>query len=62
MFYRPLWKTKVHADGEDKLGSQIATSGQNREMTVINESILYKLTRQSNGSGQNHYPNSGGWF
>ncbi|MGJ3749336.1 Bro-N domain-containing protein, partial [Limosilactobacillus fermentum] len=27
-----------HVDDEDKLGSQIATSGQNREMKVINES------------------------
>ena len=32
-----------HVDDEDKLGSQIATSGQRREMTVINESGLYSL-------------------
>nr|DAZ35704.1 MAG TPA: repressor domain protein [Caudoviricetes sp.] len=36
-----------HVDGEDKLGSQIATSGQNREMTVINESGLYSLVLSS---------------
>lgn len=43
-----------HVDDEDKLGSQIATSGQNRTMTVINESGLYDLifdaSRQSNSS------------
>ena len=32
-----------HVDDEDKLTSQIATSGQNRNMTVINESGLYAL-------------------
>lgn len=32
-----------HVSDEDKLGSQIATSGQNREMTIINESGLYSL-------------------
>lgn len=32
-----------HVDDEDKLGSQFATSGQNRTMTVINESGLYSL-------------------
>lgn len=32
-----------HVDKEDKLGSQIATSGQRREMTVINESGVYAL-------------------
>jgi len=32
-----------HVDPEDKLGSQIATSGQRREMTLINESGLYAL-------------------
>ena len=36
-----------HVDPEDKLGSQIATSGQNREMTVINESGLYSLILSS---------------
>lgn len=32
-----------HVDDEDKLGSRFATSGQNREMKVINESGLYSL-------------------
>lgn len=32
-----------HVDDEDKLGAQIATSGQNRNMTIINESGLYSL-------------------
>lgn len=36
-----------HVDGEDKLGSQIATSGQNRNMTIINESGLYSLILSS---------------
>lgn len=36
-----------HVDNEDKLGSQIATSGQNRMMTVINESGLYSLILSS---------------
>ena len=36
-----------HVDSEDKLGSQIATSGQRREMTVINESGLYSLILSS---------------
>lgn len=36
-----------HVDEEDKLGSQIATSGQNREMKVINESGLYSLILSS---------------
>lgn len=36
-----------HVDDEDKLGSRIATSGQNREMTVINESGLYSLILSS---------------
>lgn len=36
-----------HVDVEDKLGSQIATSGQRREMTVINESGLYSLILSS---------------
>ena len=36
-----------HVDDEDKLGSQIATSGQNREMTIINESGLYSLILSS---------------
>lgn len=36
-----------HVDDEDKLGSQIATSGQNRNMTIINESGLYCLILSS---------------
>lgn len=36
-----------HVDDEDKLGSQIATSGQKREMKVINESGLYSLVLSS---------------
>lgn len=36
-----------HVDDEDKLGSQIATSGQNRNMTIINESGLYSLVLSS---------------
>lgn len=36
-----------HIDDEDKLRSQIATSGQNRKMTVINESGLYSLILSS---------------
>lgn len=32
-----------HVDAEDKLTSQIATSGQNRNVTIINESGLYSL-------------------
>lgn len=41
-----------HVNDEDKLRSRIATSGQNRAMTAINESGLYDLifdaSRQSN--------------
>ena len=36
-----------HVDEEDKLGSRFTTSGQNREMTVINESGLYSLIMSS---------------
>ena len=36
-----------HVEVEDKLGSQIATSGQRRKMTVINESGLYSLILSS---------------
>ncbi len=32
-----------HVDEEDKLPSQIATAGQNRNVTIINESGLYSL-------------------
>ncbi|MCQ2283210.1 MAG: phage antirepressor KilAC domain-containing protein [Bacteroidales bacterium] len=37
----------THVDDEDKLRSQIATSGQNRMMVLINESGLYSLVLQS---------------
>ena len=36
-----------HVDEEDKLGARFTTSGQNREMTVINESGLYSLILSS---------------
>lgn len=36
-----------HVDEEDKLGAQIATSGQRREMTIINESGMYSLILSS---------------
>ncbi|EMM1268550.1 ORF6C domain-containing protein [Staphylococcus aureus] len=37
-----------HVDAEDKLTSQIATAGQNRNVTIINESGLYSLIFSSN--------------
>ncbi|HDP4724385.1 TPA: ORF6C domain-containing protein, partial [Staphylococcus aureus] len=36
-----------HVDEEDKLTSRIVTSGQNRNVTIINESGLYSLTFSS---------------
>ena len=36
-----------HVDEEDKLGSRFTTSGQNREMIIINESGLYSLILSS---------------
>ncbi len=36
-----------HVDAEDKLGSGFTTSGQRREMTIINESGLYSLILSS---------------
>ena len=36
-----------HVDDEVKLGSGITTSGQNREMIIINESGLYSLILSS---------------
>lgn len=38
---------KKHVDSEDKLTRQIAASGQNRGMTVTNESGLYSLVLSS---------------
>lgn len=36
-----------HVDAEDKLTRQFSGSGQNRNMTVINESGLYSLVLSS---------------
>ena len=36
-----------HVDEEDKLGARFTTSGQNREMIIINESGLYSLILSS---------------
>ncbi|MBL4988403.1 bro family toxin-antitoxin system, toxin component [Enterococcus xinjiangensis] len=36
-----------HVDDEDKLTHQISASGQNRNMTIINESGLYSLILKS---------------
>ena len=36
-----------HVDEEDKLGERIVTAGQNREVTIINESGLYSLVLKS---------------
>lgn len=36
-----------HVDSEDKTGSRITTSGQSRNMTIINESGLYSLILKS---------------
>lgn len=49
-----------HVDDEDNLGSQIATSGQRRKMTVINESGLYSLILSSKmpNAITNRYRNS----
>ena len=38
---------RSHVDSEDKLGWQITTSGQRREVTFINESGLYSLILSS---------------
>ena len=38
---------RSHVDSEDKLGWQITTSGQRREVTFINESGLYALILSS---------------
>lgn len=38
---------KAHVDEEDKLGWQITTSGQKRQVTMINESGLYSLVLSS---------------
>ena len=43
----PQKSIKMHVDDEDKLTRQIVVSGQNRNMTVINESGLYSLILSS---------------
>ena len=43
----PVNALKLHVDDEDKLGWQITTSGQRRNVTVINESGLYSLVLSS---------------
>lgn len=43
----PQKSIKMHVDEEDKLTRQIVVSGQNRNMTVINESGLYSLILSS---------------
>lgn len=42
-----------HVNDEDKLRSRIATSGQNRAMTVINESGLYDLIFDASRQSKN---------
>jgi anti-repressor protein len=42
-----------HVDDEDKLGSQITTSGQKRNMVVVNESGLYNLILGASKQGKN---------
>lgn len=42
-----------HVDDEDKLGSQITTSGQKRNMVVVNESGLYNLIIGAAKQGKN---------
>lgn len=42
-YERPTKAIQDHVDKEDKLMSQIGTSGQNRNMVVINESGIYNL-------------------
>ena len=43
----PQKAMKMHIDDEDKLTRQIAVSGQNRNVTIINESGLYSLILSS---------------
>ena len=43
----PQKAMKMHVDDEDKLTRQIVVSGQNRNVTVINESGLYSLILSS---------------
>ena len=46
-YSRPDHAITSHVDEEDKLTYQIGTSGQNREMYIINESGLYSLILSS---------------
>lgn len=43
----PQKAIKMHVDDEDKLTRQIVVSGQNRNVTIINESGLYSLILSS---------------
>lgn len=43
----PQKAMKMHIDDEDKLTRQIVVSGQNRNVTIINESGLYSLILSS---------------
>ena len=46
-YTNPQKAIRDHVDEEDKLGERIVLSGQNREITVINESGLYALILSS---------------
>lgn len=46
-YSRPDHAITAHVDDEDKLMYQIDTSGQNRNMFIINESGLYSLILSS---------------
>ena len=46
-YSRPDHAVNHHVDDEDKLMYQIDTSGQNRQMLIINESGLYSLILSS---------------
>ena len=46
-----------HVDEEDKLKYRFGTSGQDREMTIINESGLYSLILSSKLPQAKEFPN-----
>ena len=46
-YSRPDNAVRSHIEKEDKLTHQISASGQNRKMTLINESGLYSLILKS---------------
>lgn len=52
-YERPTKAIQDHVDKEDKLMSQIVSSGQNRNMTVINESGVYSLIFSAAKQGTN---------